>query len=209
MAVAFNVSDTRQTVAGNTVSFAYSCSAGSNRLLLSQTRSSAVSVSSGTYAGAALTNVGSVGGIIMWRKIAPATGSNTLAFTLSSYGRTHASTSDWTGVDQTTPLGTAVTATGTSVTPATASVTCPTDGAIFGGEYSAYTTAGAPTAGAGTTLEGAEREGAGGTTKAGGRRSTTGTISFSIASSAAWEAQAFPIYPVASPRLGDMNFMGI
>lgn len=208
MAVAFNNGETRYSNPGTTISWAYSCSAGSNRLLLSQTSGNGVTVNSGTYAAAALTNAGSTNVLTMWRKIAPTTGSNTLSFTLSSYSRCHASTSDWTGVDQTTPLGTKVGNTATNASPSTGSITCPGDGAIFGSVFSGYCTA-IPTAGAGTTLVGSEREGAGGSCKAGGRRSSTGAISFALTPSQFHTIQAFPIKPVSFPRNGDMNFMGI
>jgi len=182
-----------------TVTFSYTAGSGSERLLLVQTRVASGSVTSVTYAGAGLTSHATGGGMTIWRKTAPASGANNVVVTIGTYNQLIASTSDWTGVDQTTPLGTQVSATGTSTTPATGSVTCPANGAVWGGMYAEYSTSpGTISAGSGTTLLGWVRESANGRRKAGGYRFNTGTISFSQVSSTAWGAQAIPINPSVS-----------
>lgn len=197
MAVALNNSDTRLTSSGNTVSFSYTSSAGADRLLLVQSEDyGGIAVAAVSYAGTSLSLVGSTGTLNMWQLVAPASGTNTLSFTLASYSHCLPSTSDWTGVDQTTPLGTLVTASGASTTPSSGSAVCPTNGAIYGGMGSAYSTA-APTAGSGTTLAGSVRDGGSGYIKAGGYRSNTGDISFSIPGASTWVAQAAPVNPVS------------
>lgn len=200
MAVAYNTHSVAVRGNGTTVSFSYTCSAGADRLLMVGTVcAGGQTFNSGTYATVALTNVDSISNMKSWRKVGPATGANTLSFSMSAYATMNeVGVSDYTGVDQTTPLGTVSKTTGTSTTPATASMTVPTDGMLWGIEQSAYTTSGTPTAGSGTTLIGALREGAGGTTMAQGRRATTGTISFVIASSTSWKVIGYPINPVAA-----------
>ena len=174
--------------------FSYTCNTGSDRLLMIQFQSTGT-ISSVTFNGAGLTNAGTGGGMTMWRRVAPFAGAANVQVFLTLYSQTMYSASDWTGADQTTPLGTQVSATGSSSSAATASVTCPTDGAIFGGCGStAYSSApGTITAGSGTTLLGWGRSGANGHTKAGGYRLNTGTLSWSLSASMSWGAQAFPI----------------
>lgn len=182
-----------------TVTFSYSCSSGSGRLLLVQTHVASGSVTSVTYAGAGLTSHATGGSMTLWRKTAPASGADNIVTTIGTYNQALFSVSDWTGVDQTTPLGTQVTATGTSTTPATGSVTCPANGAVWGGMYADYSTSpGTISAGSGTTLLGWVRESANGRRKAGGYRFNTGTISFSQSPSTVWGAQAVPINPSVS-----------
>ncbi len=212
MAVAYVASAIIMASSGgsSTVSTAISSGAGSNRLLLGLTRPWSNSVTSGSYNGAALTSAGTFGSLKMWKKVAPTTGSNTVSFTTSStYTQVSVSIATFSGVDQATPLGTASSASGSSATAATASITCPSGGAIYAGEYTGYavaaftpTIASGTLAGAGQTL---------GQTMAGGYRTTTGTISWSIRS-APWDVYGFPINVAATPanpRYGDMNFMGI
>lgn len=198
MAVAINNPVTQDTSSGTSVSFSYTSSSGSDRVLLAQSRSNAGTVTACTYAGASLTALNTTGSLITWLRIAPATGSNTLAFTISSYGSVQASVANFTGADQTTPTGTAVTAAGTSTAPSSGSVTCPTNGIVWGGQTSDYTTSGAPTMGSGVTSGGSIRNASGGHTKSAGYRENTGPISFTLSSSSAWNVQAYPINPVAA-----------
>lgn len=107
-----------------TVSWSHTCT-GSERLLVA-----AVAVSNGTdtgitttatYNGVSMTSVGLIhsnngtaGYIQMFRLIAPATGANTVLVTAStSVSDLSAGSVSFTGVDQTTPLGTPVTAAST------------------------------------------------------------------------------------------------
>lgn len=199
MSVAFVGGESRIPAAGTTVIYSYTVGSGSDRLLLLQTypTGSSGTVTGVTYGGDALTNIDTSDVCLTWSKTAPLTGSNTVSISVATYSTIFTSTSDWTGVDQTTPVGAAVVAGGSSSSPSTGSVTCPTNGAIWGAEYSAYTTGSAPTAGSGTTLAGAVRNGASGETKAAGYRTTTGAVSWSLGSSAGWVAAGIPINAVA------------
>lgn len=180
--------------ASSSFSFSYTSNSGSDRLLLAQFESTGT-VSSVTFNGSSLTNVGTGGGMTMWSMVAPFAGTANVQVFLTLYSQTMYSASDWTGVDQTTPLGSQVSATGSSSSPATASITCPAGGAIFGGCGStSYTTSpGTITAGSGTTLLGWGRSGSNGHTKAGGYRLNSGVMSWSLSASMSWGAQAFPI----------------
>jgi len=93
-----------------------------------------LSINSVTYAGAALTALGSgqTSGapttLTQWfYKIAPATGSNTVTVTVSSAGASNpavlAGAISFSGAHQTTPLGTEVKATGSGATSSTGSIT--------------------------------------------------------------------------------------
>lgn len=183
----------------STITVSYTSNSGSDRLLLVQTYSTGAATTAVSYAGAGLTNYASGGSMVLWRKTAPATGTNNVVMTCGAYNTILWSFSDWNGVDQTTPLGTQVTGSGTSTTPASGSVTCPANGAVWGGLYAAYAVSpGTISAGSGTTLLGWARNGANGFRKAGGYRFNTGTISFSQTPSTNWGVQAVPINPSVS-----------
>lgn len=148
-------------------------------------------VTSVTHNGDSLTFVATVGAVEIWRRVAPDTGSANVVVNISGGGnRVFYAFSSWSGVDQTTPEGTAVTATGTSATPSTGSVTCPTDGAVLGVLYHFYSGADATnTAG---TLIGNSRDG-NGVTFAHAYRTTTGAVSWGNLENYAWEAIGIPI----------------
>ena len=110
--------------------------AGSNRLLLVMVQwnqpSNSETVSSVTYGGTALTQVGSnviAGGsgldrcTALFRLIAPATGTANIVVTMSTAVTFFASAVSFTGVDQTTPLGTQTAQTATTTTAATLATT--------------------------------------------------------------------------------------
>lgn len=80
-----------------------------------------------TIAGAAMTKIGASalhsGGkprVNVWRRIAPATGSQTLAVTNASADKTGVAVCSWTAIDGTTPFDGWATANGTSTTPSVA-----------------------------------------------------------------------------------------
>lgn len=184
------------STSGVNVTFAFTGSSGSDRLLSLQIRAS-TTVNWVTYAGAGLTLHSTGGNMTMWRKTAPATGSQNVVINMTNYQQAMWTIADWSGVDQTTPMGTQVTATGTSTTASTGSVTCPAGGVVFGGCEMGYSTApGTVTITSGTSL-GWSRESANGRRKAGGYRTTTGALSFSH-NNVAWGAQAVPINPSVS-----------
>lgn len=211
MAVAFNNStDTgTSTGTGTSVSFSYTASSGADRLLLAATRESASKVVSAvTYAGAALTNSASFSGMIIWSKIAPATGANTLTFTTAAYSQLHTGAADFTGADQTTPVGTAVTNSGTSNAPATGSITVPSGGMSYGFAFQAYTVGTTVfTAGTNTTLASAYGGAATGNTKsAGGYSASTGALNWSASGSAAWVTIGVPLSAVGAAGGGPFPF---
>lgn len=190
---------------GTSLTFSVTVGANSNRALLVATNGELsappITITGVTYAGSALTNVGAGSTTIIWRRTAPSTGANNVVLTFSGYGRAWNSTLSAYDVDQTTPTGTAVSASGTSTTPSTGSITVPTNGLAFGFTRNGYTTGGAPSAGGGVTSIGSSREGGGGTATASGYRSTTGAISYTIPGSASWIALGVPINPVAAAGL--------
>lgn len=200
MPVAFNNGTTNGAGTGGSsgVTFSYAGGSGADRLLLVQTRGTAT-VTAVAHNGKSLTSAATGGGMTMWRRVAQDTGTRNIYIELGTYQSVLWSVSDWTGVDQTTPLGSQVTATGSSSSAATGSITCPADGAIFGGVQNDYTVGGGTaTAGSGTTLVGAFRTAGNGWGKAGGRRASTGTLSWNLAGSTSWGVQGFPINPTVS-----------
>lgn len=141
MAVAFDAvgpSSAGATAAGATsVTFAHTCT-GSNTLLIVGT---AVGVNgtpatSATYAGVTMTSLGKVstnnqasGFVEMWYLVAPATGTNNVIITSGAGADFSAGSISFTGVDQTTPVGTPVTSFGDGgVTAPAATVTGTTTG---------------------------------------------------------------------------------
>ncbi len=117
--------------AGNasTLSWSHTVS-GTNRLLIVSVAmgpTAAITVSGITYGGAALTLIGVADNtccspgrprVEMWRLVAPATGANTVVVTLSgANGSVIGTAVSYTGVDQTTPLGTFANTSGSTATP--------------------------------------------------------------------------------------------
>lgn len=119
MAIAFdNVLGTSLGGGPNTISYTVS---GSNRYLfytVANDHQAGQTISTITYAGIGLTqlfsqNDGLNGKIEIWGLVAPATGANNIVITWSAQSFTAAGiAASYTGVDQVTPLGTAVGAAG-------------------------------------------------------------------------------------------------
>lgn len=201
MAVAFNGQATNTTGGGTTVSFSYTSGSGSDRyLLVGCAQFAGLDITAVSYNSVALTNIYDAGvgtaPIELWGLVAPATGSNTLSFTMSSYdpGGVKYSTTDWTGVDQTTPVGAAVVATGSSAAPATGSITVPAGGAAFGIGRHQYTAAMTINQG---TLTGSLSTG--GVGLAGAYRATTGDLSWTASNNfISWRAVGVPINAAGS-----------
>ena len=124
-----------------------------NRLLLVWTaaRDAAGDQASGvTYAGTAMTQVATVGPfnnirVALWRLTAPATGANNI---IATWPDAQADVSlhamSFSDVDQTTPLGTAATATGTSATPSVDVTSVAGDRVVDGAVNEGTGTAGTP-----------------------------------------------------------------
>jgi hypothetical protein len=110
------------TDVATTVSYPCTIAAGSNRaVIVAIVTEVGRTVSNLTFAGSALTSVGSVTGannmhqMAMYRQVNPPTGSQNLAYDFSPEGYTFGLTAPFTNVHQTTPVDTA--ATNTSVGP--------------------------------------------------------------------------------------------
>ena len=90
MAVAFDAASVATQASGSTLSWSHTCT-GSNRLLTVAVHwlDTGVTVSSVTYAGTGMSSVGKVNngtGLVteLFRLVAPATGANTVAITMSA-----------------------------------------------------------------------------------------------------------------------------
>lgn len=115
---------------GGATSFAVSItvSSGSDRVMLAALvyYGPALSISSVTYAGSGMTQVGSTltdgsnWWLSLWRLVAPAVGTADLVATLSGSGAISLAGAAFSGVDQTTPLRTHATNTGTSTSASVA-----------------------------------------------------------------------------------------
>lgn len=202
MAVAYNNGDTRQTSGGTTVSFSFTTAGSDIAILVGARSSNGFTVSGVTYAGVSLTQLANSGVSMKAFGLGSAnSGANNVAVTCSSYEFPYVNTASFNGVDGTTPFDTAVTNSGTSAAPSTGSVTCPTDGAVWGTEFNNYTGSGSITATAGTLI-GSQRSGGTGQGWAHAYRLSTGAITFSIPGSAAWWAAGVPINPSAASGQG-------
>ena len=132
MAVAFDATANGSGSAISSLTFAHTCT-GSNLLLVvcvawADTSVSGASLTSITYNGVALTQYSSNGAGVgtneVWYLIAPSTGAHNVVVTWTNVNPAEAPSTNgvagslsFTGVDQTTPLGTAAQATGSSTTP--------------------------------------------------------------------------------------------
>jgi hypothetical protein len=200
MAVALNNSATGTTGGGTTVSFSYAVGSGADRyLLIGCSNFGNLDISSVTYNSVACSSVYDSGAVSASMEIfglaAPASGTNTMSFTLASYDPQGAkySVADWTGVDQTTPVGSTVVNTGNSSGPVTTgSVTCPSNGAIFGIGRHTYSSAGMTIA-AGTSIGNTT---AGANSFAGAYSLSTGALSWTPSNSGNWRAVGIPINPL-------------
>lgn len=205
-AVAFDAATTGTVGGANALTFSHTVGAGgADRLLIVAVSIDNRTVQSVTYGGVAMTNVGTAtnGAQIssMWRLIAPATGANNVVVTLSGGGTDIvAVATSYTGVDQTTPLGTPVTATGNSVT-ASVAVTSATGEIVVD---SVSSNLGTLTVGEGQTQRG---NGVGGDNQGGSSTepgATSVTMSWTIGSSSAWASVGVSIKPiVVSTTLAD------
>ena len=128
--IAFDAASTSDTGTGTAGSLTWSHTvgaAGTNRILIvgvSIRNNSSQTVSSVTYAGAALTLIGQTTNstnarVEIWRRIAPATGTNNVVVTLSAAARFVGGAASFTGVSQTAALalGSYFSATGNTTTP--------------------------------------------------------------------------------------------
>jgi hypothetical protein len=147
-----------------------------------------------TYGGQPLTLIGGVSAtssrVELWRIVAPLTGTNNVVVTGTGAKEKIAGATSWTGVHQTTPLGTAAFATGTSITP-TVNVTSAT-GDVVVDTVMAVDTA-SLTVGAGQTQRWNVALGdymGGGSSEPG---AATTTMSWTLSGSFTWSIGAVPL----------------
>lgn len=141
-------------------SFSHTC-AGSNRLLMVAIANDAgdsFQPGAPTYNGISMTSVGAINNatdfanvrLTVFRLIAPATGSNTLAFSIGPVNFVVVAVS-FNGVNQTTPLGTAATATGTTAAQPSVTVSSAVNDLVFDAIGTLNSAADTFTAGTGQT----------------------------------------------------------
>lgn len=120
MAIAFDAASTSKSASTTSLSWSHTCT-GSDLILVvavSINDPGDRSVSSVTYNSVSLSLIGTATAsatvrVELWYLIAPTTGANTVEVALNKGSAIVAGATSWTGVDQSTPLGTMVTATGT------------------------------------------------------------------------------------------------
>lgn len=156
MAIAKDATSSAHAQGASSLSWSHTCS-GSNRLLIvhSGTNGTPVSTTGVTYNSVALTSRWSTSqnwtAASGWSLVAPATGANTVAITLSAAEDTEFGQAiSYTGVDQTTPHGTSQTASGVSASPAVPTITSATGEVVVGFIMTSDT---AITTGSGQTAE--------------------------------------------------------
>lgn len=124
--LALDTASTGTAATNNTISYTHTITPGIvNRLLLvgiTEWTGTYKTVTSLTYAGQALTKIGSVTpGTAptseIWYLLNPPTGANTVSVTFSGTVDAVAGSTSWKGVNQTTPLGTYTSASGNSISP--------------------------------------------------------------------------------------------
>lgn len=137
MAIAFDVSSS-----GNSSGFSHTC-AGSNRMLLVTTAGSGT-LTGVTYAGVAMTSIGTPAAHVfgpvssVWYLVAPALGTNTVAFTGTSLNIGVRAVS-YTGVQQAVPEAVSTTSSATNATTWTTTLTTLSDNAwLVFAEWSYY-----------------------------------------------------------------------
>jgi hypothetical protein len=196
----FNAGDTRLSALGTSYTVSHTSSSGADRAILLVARDGNYAPTmtfTATYAGGSLSAHQDANGQYSFYRVAQATGPNNLVVAFSAYGSVFAAHSDWTGVDQATPLGTLVSNSGTSSAPTTGSVTCPAGGAIWAVEYNGYTGGGSFSCTDGTFIA-HQRSAGGGHATASGYRNSTGSVTWAIPGSVGWTTVALPINPAAS-----------
>jgi hypothetical protein len=191
---------------GETIIFSHTTS-GSDRLMLvgvSFRNDQSETVSSITYNGDALSSVGSVAQgtsarVEIWSLVAPDTGTHDIVVTFSTVLKRNAlvGATTYSGVHQTTPLGTFVFDANTSAGPATIDASSATDELVF--DTVACKDCGSLTVGAGQTQRWNLVQGTGGDSVYGAGSTEAGdtnvTMSWTLGASKDWAIGAVPIKP--------------
>lgn len=205
MAIAFDAASTANTgiTPKATLTWSHTCS-GTNRLLIVSVSIGGTQTVSGiTYSGVALTLVS--GGtatngsshVEKWYLIGPATGANDVVVTFSTSANAVSGAISYSGASQTTPLGTAASATG-GTTVATVDVSSATS-EIVEDAMCAFDALGAPTATVGasqTERWNASAGPTGGDTRGCGSTETgaaTTTMSWTLSAVTPWAIVAVPV----------------
>lgn len=208
MAIAYDASSFFKGNSVTSDSWSHTC-AGSDRILI-------VAIGSGdsptqlttsvTYNGVAMTEIADVQGgdyahVSLHYLVAPATGANTIAFTLAgAQSEVCCVASSYTGVDQSVPVGTHQSAGGTSATAAAPAVSSAAGELVVDGVFGADTNLIA--VGAGQTMRQEAEDsgngfGAAGTSDEPGAASVTMSwaINTGLAASPSWAIIAVPLKP--------------
>lgn len=174
---------------------------GSNRVAYLWTYYPTQLAATATLGGNAMTAIATTGQGRLWRLVNPPTGAQTLVIgNGAAYTPTLYSLIVLSGVDTTTPNGTVVSASGTSTAASSGSVTVPSDGMAIGFVRAGYigpTTL--PAIVSPSTLRGAGRDGGSGHQAAGGSRTTTGSVAWTLAESTSWGAVGVPVNGIVVP----------
>jgi hypothetical protein len=154
------------------------------------------------FNGSSMTSIGSVGNLHYFRLVAPTQGgAYNVTWTISTNVNCHYAFSSWSGVDQATPIGTPVTATGNSATPSTGSVTCPSNGAVLGILRHFYSGTAISTT-AGTSI-GTYQDG-NGVHIAHAYRTSTGAVSWGNLENYAYDAAGLPLNSASAGGNNDL-----
>lgn len=205
MAIAFDAAISAKATAASSLSFSHTCT-GTERFLFVGAGNSSGDLpanASVTYATIALTRPWAIQAQSFYRNsghylVNPASGANTVAVTWENIeDELAAGAISFTGVDQTTPVGTSATANGASGVP-TVDVSSESGGIVVDNIYGNGSTA-TPTAGTGQTRRWGELVAAGaagaGSTEAG---AATVTMSWADADWGEWIVGALPIKAAAA-----------
>lgn len=202
MAIAFDAATTGSASSATSVSATHTHT-GTNGAAFMHSASAAATPQAvaGSYAGTSMTEHWDTTFASFYRHagytlVNPATGAQTVTATYAgSQGQLRIGVATYTGVDQTTPVGTPNTATGSSTTPSVA-ITSATDELVVDGMAqvaNANATAGAnqterwDLAGTEVSIAGSEEAGA-----------ATTTMSWTLPASAAWHIGGIPFKPAAA-----------
>jgi len=204
--ICFDAASSSTPASASSFTWSHTVGTGANRILIvgvSIRNSSSQTVTGVTYAGTPLTNIGvkansTVVRIEMWRLVNPPSGTANVVVTLSAAAKAVCGATSWTGVNQTTPLGTFVSATGSTNTP-TVNATSATNEVVHDTVAAQGTVT--ATVGAGQTqrwnavtsggLTSSNVRGAGSSEPG----AATVTMSYSLSASASWAIGAVPLKP--------------
>lgn len=214
MAIAFDAVSNLNGAPSSSLSWSHTCTGADRILIVGIAQRNGRSVTAITYNGVAMTLIGTSGDtfttISMYYLLAPATGANTISITFSSSDSDNNGMAvSYTGVHQTTPLGTFVSASNPGSGSTTPSVTASSaSGELVVDTVSVQSSATQSiTVGSGQTQRNNVIGGATSSEVVGGMSEEAGAasvvMSWTAASSARWNIGAVPLKPsvAASAKL--------